>query len=44
VLHSPSAAIHVHQSSIMTTDGHWQTTTDAEAAAQRERRLPRQLL
>ncbi|ETI33459.1 hypothetical protein F441_19725 [Phytophthora nicotianae CJ01A1] len=44
VLHSPSAAIHVHQSSIMTADGHWQAGTDAEEATRRQRKLPRQLL
>ncbi|KAG7381253.1 vacuolar protein sorting-associated protein 9 [Phytophthora pseudosyringae] len=44
VLHSPSAAIHVHQSSLMTADGHWQAATDGEQAAQRQRTLPRQLL
>ncbi|KAE8884298.1 hypothetical protein PF005_g22302 [Phytophthora fragariae] len=44
VLHSPSAAVHVHQSSIMTADGHWQAAPDAEEAARRERMLPRQLL
>ncbi|KAG6602889.1 uncharacterized protein IUM83_06852 [Phytophthora cinnamomi] len=44
VLRSPSAAIHVHQSSIMTPDGHWQAARDAEEAARRERMLPRQLL
>ncbi|KAH7479891.1 hypothetical protein PRIC1_008559 [Phytophthora ramorum] len=44
VLHSPSAAIHVHQSSLMTTDGHWQAAQDPEEVARRERMLPRQLL
>ncbi|KAF1778782.1 hypothetical protein GQ600_10429 [Phytophthora cactorum] len=44
VLHSPSAAIHVHQSSIMTADGHWQAATDVEEATRRERMLPKQLL
>lgn len=44
VLRSPSAAICVHQSSIMTTDGHWQTSQDAGEVARRERLLPRQLL
>ncbi|KAL3656531.1 hypothetical protein V7S43_018611 [Phytophthora oleae] len=44
VLHSPSAAIHVLQSSIMTTDGHWQAATDAEEAAERQRLLPPALL
>lgn len=44
VLHSPSAAIHVLQSSIMTTDGHWQVATNAEEAAERQRLLPPSLL
>ncbi|EEY67685.1 uncharacterized protein PITG_17904 [Phytophthora infestans T30-4] len=41
---NPSAAIHAHQSSIMTANGHWQAATDAEESARRERMLPRQLL
>ncbi|POM72675.1 Hypothetical protein PHPALM_10575 [Phytophthora palmivora] len=44
ILHSPSAAIHALQASIMTADGHWQVTQDEEEAARRERLLPRQLL
>ncbi|KAG7399578.1 hypothetical protein PHYBOEH_008573 [Phytophthora boehmeriae] len=44
VLHDPSAAIRVHQSSIMTSAGHWQAAQNAEEVARRERMLPRQLL
>ncbi|RLN93178.1 hypothetical protein BBJ28_00009580 [Nothophytophthora sp. Chile5] len=44
VLHDPSAAIRVYQSSLMTADGHWKVSQDREAIAQRERMLPRQLL
>lgn len=44
VLHSPSAAVHAHQSSIMTDAGHWQAVQDAEEIARREQLLPRQLL
>ncbi|OWZ19268.1 hypothetical protein PHMEG_0006502 [Phytophthora megakarya] len=44
VLHSPSAAIHALEASIMTADGHWQVRQDDEEAARRERLLPRPLL
>ncbi|RLN48093.1 hypothetical protein BBJ29_006292 [Phytophthora kernoviae] len=44
VLHDPSVAIRVLQSSIMTSAGHWQAAQNAEEVAQRERMLPRQLL
>ncbi|ETM55194.1 hypothetical protein L914_01567, partial [Phytophthora nicotianae] len=44
VLRNPSDAIHVHQSSSMTADGHWQLEQNSEELARRERMLPRQLL
>ncbi|KAG3239857.1 hypothetical protein PI124_g15214 [Phytophthora idaei] len=44
VLRSPSDAIHVHQSSSMTVDGHWQLEQNTEELARQKRMLPRQLL
>ncbi|OWY94474.1 hypothetical protein PHMEG_00035778 [Phytophthora megakarya] len=44
VLHSPSAAIHAHQASCISSDGHWQVEQNAEELTRRERMLPRQLL